>query len=98
MERLGQKQFIVMGPDDMAYLFTDTPESARVSHDTAANDHDRKMKEPGDQSLADRLLREFKSFLPKVTRVRPMEAVFPTGRAVRLAAPVNAEKPLAQTG
>ena len=72
---------IVVGEDDMAFVFT-TPDErlnrAESNQEKAAADA------PG---LADRLLLEFKSFLPTVTRIRPVEAVIAAGKPVRLAAP-----------
>lgn len=83
MDRPGQKHVIVMGDDEMAFLFTGPSEAEDAAQE----------KEPSDvHGLADRLLREFKSFLPTVARVRPIEAVFASrqlgaGKPVRLAAP-----------
>lgn len=84
MEGPGPKHVIVMGEDEMAFMFTDPP--ADGAEETAhVHVH----------SLADRLLREFKSFLPTVSRVRPVDAVFasgrfPSGKPVRLVAPSQA--------
>jgi hypothetical protein len=86
MERPCQKHVIVMADDEMAFLFTGPSEAEPAA----------KEKEPSDvHGLADRLLREFKSFLPKVSRVRPVEAVFASrqlgaGKPVRLVAPSQA--------
>lgn len=85
MEGPGQKHVIVMGEDEMAFMFTDPPADAGGAEENAhVHIH----------SLADRLLREFKSFLPTVSRVRPVEAVFasgkcPAGKIVRLVAPAQ---------
>lgn len=86
MEGPGPKHVIVMGEDEMAFMFTGPPSG----EDAAGENADVHR-----HSLADRLLREFKSFLPAVARVQPVEAVFasatcPAGKIVRLAAPSQA--------
>ena len=86
MEGPGPKHVIVMGEDEMAFMFTDPPADAGGAEE---KNHVHL------HSLADRLLREFKSFLPTVSRVRPVEAVFasgkfPSGKPVRLVTPSRA--------
>ncbi len=68
------RHVVVVGGDCTAFFFSDAKNAGAAPTEKPSG-------------LRDRLLAEFKSFLPKVSRVRPVQARLASGRTLQIIAP-----------